>query len=134
MDRVYIIDGHSVIFSTEDLFQLHQDRGELARKELIRLLTEFQDLNEVKVVLVFDGRGENGGRGRSAKPEPRQEKDIMVIYSRERESADAVIERLAAKYAESYDINVVSNDRAVLDTASSYGAHVMSVRSMWEVV
>ena len=130
MERVYIVDGHSVIFSTPELREYHGagKQGEVARNELIRTLTDFQDRNDVKVILVFDGQGRNN------KPEPRQEMDIMVIYSRARQTADSVIERLAAKYAERYDINVVSNDRAVLDTVSSSGAHAMSVRSMWEVV
>lgn len=130
MDRVYIVDGHSVIFTTPELRDLHGSglRGEIARKELIRILTDFQDRNEVSVILVFDGQGVDN------KPEPRQEKDIMVIYSRQHQSADAVIERLAASYAERYDINVVSNDRAILDSVSSAGAHAMSVRSMWEIV
>jgi len=130
MERVYIVDGHSVIFSTPDLHGLHGPgiQAEVARNTLIRILTEFQDMNEVKIVLVFDGQGQTN------KPEPRQDKDIMVIYSRARQSADAVIERLAAQYAGRYDINVVSNDRAVLDMISSSGAHPMSVRALWEIV
>jgi len=130
MERVYIVDGHSVIFTTPELRDLHGPglQGEIARKALIRILTDFQDTNEVSVVLVFDGQGMNN------KPEPRQDKDIMVIYSRQRQSADAVIERLAASYSDRYDINVVSNDRAVLDSVSVSGAHPMSVRSMWEIV
>lgn len=130
MDRVFIVDGHSVIFTTPELSALHGSglQGEIARKALIRILTDFQDRNEVSVVLVFDGQGVN------SKPELRQEKDIMVIYSRRGQSADAVIERLAASYAERYDINVVSNDRGVLDMISVSGAHGMSVRSMWEIV
>ncbi len=130
MERVLIVDGHSVIFTTPELRSIHGPglQGEVARRELIRILTDYQDRNEVSVVLVFDGQGMN------SKPEPRQEKDIMVIYSRQRQSADAVIERLAASYAERYDINVVSNDRAVLDSVSVSGAHAMSVRSMWEIV
>lgn len=128
MEKVYIIDGHNVIFSTPDLRSLHRQNEKGTRSLLVKTLTDFQDLNEVSVVLVFDGKG------RSRTLEPRQERDIMVIYSRSGQSADAVIESLAAKYSGSYDINVVSNDRAVVDAVSSSGAHAMSVRAMWEIL
>lgn len=128
MDKVLIVDGHSVIFSTTDLATIHKGDGRTARNILIRELTNYQDLNDVSVVLVFDGKG------RRLDTQFRQEKDIMVIYSKSGQSADSVIERIVGRHSVSYDVTVVSNDRMVLDTISAFGAHPMSVRMMWEIV
>ncbi len=128
MDKVLIVDGHSVVFSTADLAEVYRGDGRVARNMLMRELTLYQDMNEVSVVLVFDGRG------KTLDSEPRQDKDILVMYSRDGQTADTVIERIVAKHAVSYDVTVVSNDRMVLDTISAFGAHPMSVRMMWEIV
>lgn len=128
VEKILIVDGHSAIFSTPDLEKLHVQSGRSARAELVRALTHYQDTNEVSVVVVFDGKG------KKTDIEPRQDADIMVMYSRNGQSADSIIERIAAKQAEKYDVLVASNDRMVLDTVSAFGAHPMSIRGMWEIV
>ena len=128
MDRVLIVDGHSAIFSTPHLAQEHLEHPRRTRLELIRELTHFQDISEYHVVLVFDGKGEK------LDALMRQDLDILVMYSRVNQTADAVIERIVAQHAEKYDVEVASNDRFVLDTISVFGAMPMSIRRMWELI
>lgn len=128
MDKVLIVDGHSAIFSTPELADEHARNATRARLELIRRLTYFQDISDYHVVLVFDGKGDALDR------QMRQDLDILVMYSRGNQSADAVIERLVARHAEKYDVQVASNDRFVLDTISVFGAFPMSIRRMWELL
>lgn len=128
MDKVLIVDGHSAIFSTPELADEHARNATRARLELIRRLTYFQDISDYHVVLVFDGKGDVLDR------QIRQDLDILVMYSRGNQSADAVIERLVARHAEKYDVQVASNDRFVLDTISVFGAFPMSIRRMWELL
>ena len=128
MDKVLIVDGHSAIFSTPELADEHASNATRARLELIRRLTYFQDISDYHVVLVFDGKGNVLDR------QMRQDLDILVMYSRGNQSADAVIERLVARHAEKYDVQVASNDRFVLDTISVFGAFPMSIRRMWELL
>ncbi len=80
------------------------------------------------MVLVFDGKGEK------LDALMRQDLDILVMYSRVNQTADAVIERIVAQHAEKYDVEVASNDRFVLDTISVFGAMPMSIRRMWELI
>jgi len=128
MDKVLIVDGHSAVFSTPDLAEIHQLDMRRARAELVRDLTHFQDTTDYHVVLVFDGKGEKLDQ------ELRQDKDILVMYSKTNQSADAVIERIVAQQAKKFKVEVASNDRFVLDTISIFGAFPMSIRRMWELV
>ena len=128
MDKVLIVDGHSAVFSTPELAEIHQYDMRRARAELIRILTHFQDVSDYYVVLVFDGKGDKLDQ------ELRQDKDILVMYSKANQTADAVIERIVAQQAKKFKVEVASNDRYVLDTISVFGAFPMSIRRMWELV
>ena len=55
--RYLLVDAHSVIFSWPELHELHRRNGLVAREELTRRLTAYQDATGVRVVVVFDGKG-----------------------------------------------------------------------------
>ena len=55
--RYLIIDGHSVIYTWDYLHKLHKSSKTSARENLIRRLTNYQDITGERVVIVFDGRG-----------------------------------------------------------------------------
>ena len=120
MARFLIVDAHSVIFSWPELRALHQRRMILAREALVKKLTEYQDLTGIRVVAVFDGQG---GKV-SEETEPG---GIQIFYSSQGQTADSVIERLAAKYGREHDLTVATNDLVEQDTASSFGAVCISV-------
>jgi len=128
MQRVIIIDGHSVIHSTAVLEQLHAQDMYSARVKLHRDLSDFQCISDYSVLIVFDGKGAKRSKERGS------DSEAMVIYSSGGETADAVIEKLCVKYAQRYDVSVVSNDRMVLDSVSASGGFSMSVRHFWEIV
>jgi predicted RNA-binding protein with PIN domain len=95
--RYLIVDGHSVIFAWPELRRLHTRRTALARDELVKILTEYQDASGVRVVAVFDGKG--------LKPnEDSTPGGIQVFYSATGQTADAIVERLVAKYGEQHEI------------------------------
>ena len=60
--RYLIVDGHSVIFAWPELRGLQARRSSLARESLIKQLRDYQDWTGVRVVVVFDGKGERSGR------------------------------------------------------------------------
>jgi len=123
-----LVDGHSMIFAWPDLRALHAHSGAVAREELARRLTAYQDQTGERVVLVFDGRHGPAGE------EPARVEDIQILYSRAGGSADGVIERLAGKYAASRRLTVASRDRAVLDCAAGFGAHCLSANALRELL
>ena len=125
--RYLIVDGHSIIFAWPELRKLHQRRSSLAREALIKQLRHYQDWTGVPVVIVFDGKG----RQVNTSSDPG---DVQVVYSRQGQTADAIIERLASKYAERFDLAVATSDLAEAETVHACGAEWLSPRSLRELL
>ena len=118
-----IVDGHSVIFAWPELLAMHQRRTSLARDALVRKLRDYQDWTGVRVVVVFDGRG----TAVDASAEPGE---IQIFYSREGQTADSVVERLASKYGSQYRLLVATSDYLEQETASACGAECISAEAL----
>jgi predicted RNA-binding protein with PIN domain len=118
-----IVDGHSVIFAWPELRKLHARRTSLAREALIKQLRDYQDWTGVRVVVVFDGKG----RKIEATSEP---SDVQVFYSRAGQTADAIIERLASKYAKHFEIMVATSDSMEGETVEACGAEWISPEAL----
>ena|ERR1700730_2615801 len=125
--RYLIVDGHSVIFTWPELRKLHQKRTALAREALIKRLRNYQDWTGVRVVVVFDGQGSNVTA--AADPD-----DIQIFYSRKGQTADAVVERLASKYATDFDLMVATSDLLERQTVTSFGAVSISAKMLREML
>ena len=128
--RYLIVDGHSIIFAWPDLRKLHSRRTSLAREELIKRLRQYQDWTGVNVAVVFDGRGADV----SEQSDPH---DVQIFYARRDQSADAIIERLASKYASRFEITVATSDSLEMETVNATGAAVVSpdeLRKLLEAV
>ena len=122
-EQFLIVDGHSVIFAWPELRALHNQKTALARDRLTRILTEYQDLTGINVVLVFDGIG----------PVISHEKEpggIQLFYSNTGHTADDIIERLVAKYGSLYSITVATSDLLEQQTAIAFGGNCISAESL----
>ncbi len=117
--RYLIVDGHSVIFAWPELRKLHARRSSLAREALIKQLRDYQDWTGVRVVVVFDGKG----RKIETISEPAE---VQVFYSRTGQTADAIVERLASKYAKRFELVVATSDSFEAETVAACGAEWIS--------
>lgn len=118
-----IVDGHSVIFAWPELRALHRRRTSLARDALVKKLREYQDWTGVRVAVVFDGKG----TAVNVHSEPGE---IQIFYSREGQTADSIIERLASKYASRFKLLVATSDVMEQETASACGAECISTEAL----
>lgn len=125
--RYLIVDGHSIIFAWPGLRKLHQRRSSLAREALTKQLQHYQDWTGVLVVIVFDGKG----RMVDTSSDPGE---VQVVYSRHGQTADAIIERLASKYAECFDLTVATADLGEAETVHACGAEWISPDSLRELL
>jgi uncharacterized protein len=125
--RYLIVDGHSVIFAWPELRRLHERRTSLAREELIKRLRDYQDWTGVRVVVVFDGKGKRV-------TETAHPGDVHVFYSRRGQTADAVIERLASKYATRFELAVATSDYLEQQTVSACGATCISSEMLRQLI
>jgi uncharacterized protein len=121
--RYLIVDGHSVIFAWPELRKLHARRCSLAREALIKQLRDYQDWTGVRVVVVFDGKGKKI----EAISNPA---DVQVFYSRTGQTADAIVERLASKYAKRFELMVATSDSMEGETVEACGAEWISPEAL----
>ena len=121
--RYLIVDGHSVIFAWPELRKLHTRRSSLAREALVKQLRDYQDWTGVHVVVVFDGKGKKV----DAISDP---SEVQIFYSRSGQSADAIIERLAGKYAKQYELMVATSDSMEAETVHACGAESISADAL----
>jgi predicted RNA-binding protein with PIN domain len=77
----------------------------------------------VQVAVVFDGTGSTV----SVSADPGE---IQIFYSREGQTADAIVERLASKYAARYKLLVATGDVLEQETASACGAECISPEAL----
>ncbi len=110
-----IIDGYNLLGVRGGL------RGdvEAKRETLIRDLAGYRQRRGYPLTVVFDG-------WRSGHPVQRSEwrEGIEVVYSRQGETADAVVKRLAEKYG--LDCAVVSSDHEIGNYARAHGSTVIT--------
>ena len=121
--RILLVDGHSVIFAWADLAEIHQRNTAAAREKLVRRLTGLQDSTEWEVAVVFDGRGAKA----SSDSVPH---GIAVFYSKSGQTADEIIERLAAKYSATCEVTVATDDHMERTTVEALGGMSMSTEQL----
>ena len=121
--KILIVDGHSMIFQWPELSRDYASRGASVRESLVRLLTALQDNSDWTVAVVFDGRGAKASI--EGKPD-----GITIFYSKDGQTADSIIERLAAKYAADCDVTVATDDHLERTTVESFGATSISSRQL----
>lgn len=116
-----LVDGHSVMHAWPEL-KRHlavASKRHLARTELLKRLRHYQDMSGCRVVVVFDGT-------QSQMSEEREKDGLQIIYADSGNSADHILEKLAAKYARQHPMRVVSADGMVGETVMAFGADWMS--------
>jgi predicted RNA-binding protein with PIN domain len=118
-----IVDGHSVIFAWPELRKLHERRTSLARDALVQRLRDYQDWTGVRVVVVFDGKG-------AAVDAISFPGEVQIFYSRDGQTADTIVERLASKYSAQFQLLVATSDYLEQETVSASGAECISAEGL----
>jgi len=131
--RLFILDGHNILMTFEDLRHLQaSDRGEEARRLLEDRLEEFATLRGKRVLLVFDGGGREAAGGRYEHLRSRAGSLFEVVYSRGEGGADRLILDEARRRAEQgAAVTVVTDDVQTLAIALPRGVRHLGVREFW---
>lgn len=103
-----IVDGYNIIFASQELSALAREKLGLARGRLMDMLSNYCGFTKRELVLVFDGFRTPGNPG------SREEyHNIHVAFTKDGETADAYIERIADNIGKNYDVRVVTNDNLI---------------------
>jgi len=113
-----IIDGYNVIRQMPVWRDLDAQDLQWGREALLASLAAYRRVKKHPITVVFDGTGSEllGHRDFF--------QGILILYSRQDETADDVIKRLIARERERG--LVVTSDREIIDHALRVGAAVMS--------
>ena len=119
-----IVDGYNVIFAWDELRAL-ADSGHIdaARERLMDALSNYAAFTRREVVVVFDGYRVPGGQG-----EKFDRSGLHVVFTRQGETADAYMEKLADEIGKNESVRVVTSDALIQLTALRAGVLRMSAR------
>lgn len=117
-----IVDGYNYIFGTPEYKELAEASLTLAREHLSDALRSYRALRGCELVLVFDGYRVAGSEGE------RETQGIRTVYTKENETADMYIEKLANDIGKNYSVKVVTNDSLIRLSAMRSGVLRMSVK------
>lgn len=119
---VLIVDGYNIIGAWDELSDLKAVDLGSSRDQLISTLSAFYPWCWERIIIVFDGQ-------RFAW----QHIDgVEVVFTEGRETADTMIEKLAAGLSPYYRVEVATSDFAELRAASNLGATVLSAPALKE--
>ena len=115
-----IVDGYNLLFAFDELNALAKDDLALARERLIDMLKSYRGFKDCELVLVFDGYKVEGNPGE------RESEGIHIVYTKENETADMYIEKLANDIGKNYAVRVITNDSLIRLSALRSGVLRMS--------
>jgi predicted RNA-binding protein with PIN domain len=114
-----IVDGYNLIHKMPALAALVGSDLEQARQHLVAQLAGYRSTHNVRVTVVFDGRGLSQPRGRGPA-------GVEVVFSRAPQTADDVIKRMLTAERSPRACTVVTSDNSIALHVRDYGARVIS--------
>ena len=122
-EEYLVLDGYNVIFAMPSLRKLAEaDIGD-ARDALIRTVCNLAGMKKCRALIVFDAYRRKEGQGSEEEIGP-----VTVVYTKERQTADAFIEKTTYHMASEYRVRVVSSDKEEQFVILGHGALRVSVR------
>ena len=116
-----IVDGYNMIFAWADLKPLAETDLDAARLRLMDKLANYRAFRDCELVLVFDAYRVKGNPGSRF-----DHFDVHVVYTKENETGDLYIEKLANSIGRNYRVRVVTSDALIQLSALRSGVLRMS--------
>lgn len=124
-----LVDGYNIIFAWEELSALAKVNIDGARYRLMDILCNYQGYKKCTLIVVFDAYKVTGNLGSASKYH-----NIHVVYTKEAETADQYIEKLAHKIGGKYRVTVATSDGLEQLIIRSQGCLLLSARDLKEEV
>ena len=122
--KKFLVDGYNFLFAKDEWKALAQTDLMAGREQILPLLSEYAAYHDVDLYLIFDAYRVKSNPGKTLQLDSR----MQVIFTKEGESADFALSRMANDFSQSgYPVVVVSSDQAVqIQGFSGKGAIVYS--------
>jgi predicted RNA-binding protein with PIN domain len=129
LEDCLIVDGYNVISGWPELALLKSQSLEHARDKLVEYMVNYKAYTGIHVIVVFDGcyvKGASGNRSSAG--------GIEIIFSKEGETADMVIERLVSLWPPNQLVAVATSDWVEQQLILGKGAIRVSARELSQKV
>ncbi len=124
-----LVDGYNIIYADPELKSLAASDLKAARDKLVDILINFQGFRRERVILVFDAYKVPGGR-----EHVEENAGLLIIYTKEAETADQYIEKAAHEISKKYRVTVATSDAIEQVIVMGSGAFRLSARDFWEEI
>ena len=124
-----LVDGYNIIFAWDELRELAEVNMDGARGKLMDILCNYQGVRKCSLILVFDAYKLKGFPG-----EVQQYHNIHVVYTKEAETADQYIEKVAHEIGRKYDVTVATSDGTEQVIIRGQGCRLLSANELKEEV
>ena len=120
-----LVDGYNIIFAWEGLRELAEVNIDGARGRLMDILSDYQGVKRCSLILVFDAYRLEGFPG-----EVQKYHNIHVVYTKEAETADQYIEKVAHEIGRKYDVTVATSDGTEQVIIRGQGCRLLSAKEL----
>lgn len=128
MKELLIIDGYNLLHQAEEFFRKDEDTLEEGRHRLVQRLQNYAGYGGRPVVLVFDGATRK-------QEDVERYRNLDVVFTRQEETADTYIERLAAVLVrQRVQVTVVTSDYEEQKSIFGSGAIRQSCREFLRIL
>lgn len=124
-----LVDGYNIVFAWEELRELAKINIEAARGKLMDILCNYQGYKGCTLILVFDAYKVVGNTG-----EMLDYHNIHVVYTKEAETADQYIEKLAHEMGRKYHVTVATSDGLEQLIIRGQGCALLSAQDLYEEI
>ncbi len=124
-----LVDGYNIIYSSKELSDLAKRDLKAARDSLTDILINFQGFRHEQVILVYDAYKVPGGT-----EHVENHAGLLVVYTKEAETADQYIEKAAHEISKKYKVTVATSDAIEQVIVFSSGAYRLSARDFWDEI
>lgn len=122
-----LVDGYNIIHAWKNLSDIALEDLENARFKLLEILCNYQGYKGCEVIVVFDAY-----KIKKQRSKIEDYKNIKVVYTKEKETADMYIEKVTDELVRKneYNVKVATSDRTEQIIIMSKGALRMSAREL----
>lgn len=122
-EKYMLVDGYNVIHAWKKLDEISGASLDAAVGELNEILSNYQAINGVRMIVVYDAYKVIGHR-----TEEKSYDNMTIVFTKEAQTADQYIERYAHENARKYDITVVTSDGLEQIIVTGEGCNLISSR------
>lgn len=120
-----LVDGYNIIFAWKELKELAETNMDSARGKLMDILSNYQGMKKCSLILVFDAYKVEGFTG-----EVQKYHNIHVVYTKETETADQYIEKVAHEIGRKYNVTVATSDGTEQVIIRGQGCFLLSAKEL----